>query len=172
MTEEQPEIEQEPEPSEDKDITRELMLQQPKQEEQPTQEAQQVRTAELLANFKQPLNNTTAFVANLLLEKMARDEGVRWDKEREGIKPEEIEALGWGDAVIRTVDYYFPFIPWDHPLLGLGMAGIGLGTLIYTKASDIQSRAQNQQTEGNQQDNQPTQEQSTDNQQPKELTPW
>jgi len=155
---EQPE-EQAPE---DNDITQELMAAPPK-EEQP----KQVRTAEALGFFEEPLNNTTAFVANLVLERMAKGEGVEWDKEKEGIKPAEIEALGWGKAVIRAVDYYFPWLPLDHPLIGLGMAGIGLGGIFYVKVRDIQDRAAEKE-----QDNQPTQEPSTDNQQPKELTPW
>ena len=126
--------------SQTKDITSEIALSSSSQEEK-TEDTPKVKTAEFLENFKDPMDRTTTLMLNLVLERAARNAQVEWNKE-DGIQLEEIQALGWTDAVIKTVDYYLPYLPLDHPLFGLAIAGIGMSGLVYAKATTIRDRVE------------------------------
>lgn len=126
------------------DVTEEFLIEKP-QEEQP-EEKEEVKTEEALKPFEQVINKGTAFIVNRFLQLTASKYQVEL-KESDKIKPEDIEELGFGEAVIKTIDYYIPSAPVNHPLIALATAGLMLGGLAYMKIEEIKSRKPKQEEE-------------------------
>ncbi len=124
------------------DVTEEFLVEKPKeeQEEQETEETKEISTEEALKPFGQVINNLTALFLNKVLEASAEKRDLKL-LEKEKIKPQEVEQTGFGEAVIKTISYYAPSLPVDHPAIALGAAAIGLGGIFAIKFSSIESRA-------------------------------
>lgn len=118
------------------DITDDFIQEQAQEEV----EEKEVKTEEALKPFAEVIDKGTAFLINRVIQITGEKYQVEIT-EKDKIKPEEISEIGFGEAVVRVIDYYFPQIPADHPLLGLAAAGMMLGTIAYVKIEGVKARA-------------------------------
>lgn len=121
------------------DLTEEFLINQPEQELE-EEEQKEVKTEEALKPFTDVIDKGTAFILNRVIETVGQKYEVQVS-ERDKITPEEIRELGWGEAVVKVIDYYFPAVPADHPLLGLAAAGTMLGAIAWMKIESIKAKA-------------------------------
>ncbi|AEA46675.1 hypothetical protein [Archaeoglobus veneficus] len=130
------------------DLTQEFIIsgQQPQpgaEQLQPVEQAadqQEVRTEEALKPFAQVIDRGTAFLINRIITITGEKYEVEI-KESDKVRPEEISEIGFGEAVVKVIDYYVPQLPADHPLLGLLAAGTMVGAIAYMKIEQVKARA-------------------------------
>lgn len=128
------------------DLTEEFLISQQPEQEQEKEEQKEVKTGEALKPLANVIDRGTAFFLNKVIETVGQKYEVQVS-EMDRIKPEEIEELGWGEAVVKVIDYYFPAVPADHPLLGLAAAGTMLGAIAWMKIESIKAKAKEEKEE-------------------------
>jgi|Deesub1362B_J571_1020462.scaffolds.fasta_scaffold00763_16 hypothetical protein len=110
--------------------------------QQPTPQPQQeqIKTEEALKPFITPINRTTCFIINRLITVTGEKYEVEVT-EKDKIKDKDIEELGWGEAVVKVIDHYFPQLPVGHPLLGLATSGMMLAGVAWYKIEQVKARS-------------------------------
>lgn len=129
------------------DITEEFIAGEAEEEVPPESpeevQEQKIKTKEALEKLglEDVINKATAFLINKYIMLTARKLNVEV-KEEDKIKPEEVKEIGFGEAVIRTIDYYFPEIPMGHPVVALIGSGLVLGSVALMKIETVKMRAE------------------------------
>ncbi|MBO8180493.1 MAG: hypothetical protein H0Z19_08465 [Archaeoglobus sp.] len=133
------------------DLTQEFILPEKPEEEQQEEEQKEVKTEEALKPFAKVIDKGTAFFINRIIQLTGEKYQVPV-REQDKVKPEEIEELGFGEAVVKVIDYYMPSVPVDHPLIGLAAVGMMVGTVAWMKIEQVKARAKKEKKEEKQEE--------------------